>query len=187
MSRTEPLMRRTYAMSDLVVTASFSETRPARQAIEELIDSSVDPTCIRVLSQGEQNTRVAPVEYHTLVAEGAVIGSTAGAIVGALGLVLGAITFDVLGDPTLAAAGPWLTALHGAAALGAFGGLLGALAGLGFWSEEPDLRADAQEHARILVAVSTPRIESGRIKRIFEHCGAIPILRQSSRDAAPQS
>jgi len=109
---------------------------PDRPAVEDAIDAlraagfrSAD---ISVLFQENQGTKDFAHKKNTKVPEGATAGGIFGGITGGvLGWLTSVGLLAIPGLSPLVVAGPILSALAGAGAMGAVGGIIGGLAGLG--------------------------------------------------------
>jgi hypothetical protein len=118
------------------VTGLFKDSQEAHDAFEQLVAASFDPHEISVLRVVDGVLEEVPVDHKS----GVPAGLTTGAALG-VGLA-GAIALTGPVGVSFLAAGPILAMLQGAFLGAAGGGLLGALAGLAFWSDEPELEAD---------------------------------------------
>ena len=176
---------RRFAACPLWLPGFFWDPKTAGKAIEELIEASVDPHEISVLASDEGGPHRVEVEHRSGIAQGVAIGGTAGALIGALEAAFGSTLtgFGLLPAEHLLAAGPWLAALHGAVAVGGFAGLVGALAGLGFWSHEAKLHAEAIGKGGILIGVPAESTRVAAIRAILERWGASQI---SVRENQPE-
>jgi hypothetical protein len=109
---------------------------PTRDAVEEAIEQlrsagfrSADVSVL--FSENEGNKDLAH-EKSTKAPEGAATGAAAGGLTGvALGWLTGIGALAIPGLTPLVIAGPIVAALAGAGAVGALGGIIGALAGMG--------------------------------------------------------
>lgn len=117
-----------------VVLGIFGSRHQAEQAVNTLKNSGFRSKDISVLMPEFGDTKTFAHEKHTKAPEGAVVGTSAGAIFGGIfGWLVGAGVIAIA--PELApfvAAGPIMSALAGVGMGGAVGGLSGALVGLGF-------------------------------------------------------
>jgi hypothetical protein len=132
----------------VLVWSVFEDGQRARAGVEALIESSFPPDEIRVLMSSRSGLADVPMERKTAVPAGVAVGAT----VGAAGAVL------LAGGGALVAAGP-LTGLVQAAGLGAaLGSIAGAMGGLGWWKDEPEVPPEAaeEEDARVLVLIPVP-------------------------------
>jgi hypothetical protein len=98
--------------------------------------------------------------------QGTTAGTIAGASAGLATVALAGSGFELL------AAGPILSALQGMRAGAAPGGLVGVLAGLGYWKAEADIPAAALEKGAILVGVHVPGARMGEAAEVLRACGA---------------
>jgi hypothetical protein len=155
-----------------LITGSYADAKKAQQAIAALIEADFDADEISVVVADRLGVHEVPVAHDTGVAEGATIGGALGAALGALGATL--VATGVLAAPglTVLAAGPILAALQGAAAgLGA-GGLVGALAGLGFWKDSADLHAEDVRGGAVLIGVHAEGARLDAVRALFLRTGA---------------
>jgi hypothetical protein len=145
----------------------------AESVVDELRLAGFANHDISVLFPDVEGTREFAHEKSTKAPEGAVIGASAGGLLGGMaGWVLGLGTLAFPGVAPLIAAGPIFAALGGMA-IGGAAGLSGALDGLGFPEYEAKLFAGKLRDGNILLAAHT---ENGRETRtaqeIFEKAGA---------------
>jgi predicted O-methyltransferase YrrM len=70
------------------------------------------------------------------------------------------------------AAGPLLAAIQGAVAGAAAGLEVGALAGLGFWTDEAHIHADGLKKGGLVVAIPAQHEHAEHARKIFADCGA---------------
>jgi uncharacterized membrane protein len=123
-------------------------------------------------------------EHHTKAPEGAVIGSSAGGLLGGtLGLLAGIGTLAIPGIGPLIAAGPLLATLSGVAAGAAVGGISGALIGMGIPENEARSYEGRVRAGNVLVAVHTDSLAEQRTARdILDRVGAhdIDVTSESS-------
>lgn len=128
-------------------------------------------------------------EHHTKAPEGAVIGSSAGGLLGGtLGLLAGIGTLAIPGIGPLIAAGPLLATLSGVAAGAAVGGISGALVGMGIPEDEARNYEGRLRAGNVLIAVHTDSTAEQQAARdILDRVGAhdIDVTNESSlpRDA----
>jgi hypothetical protein len=147
-----------------LITGTYADAEKATQAIEALLEADFDVDEISVVVADKLGVHEVPVEHDTGVAEGVTMGGALGAALGAIGATL--VATGILAAPGLhvLATGPLLAALRGAVAgLGA-GGLVGALAGLGFWKDAAHLHAEDVREGAVLIGVHAEgaRIENAR-------------------------
>ncbi len=109
----------------------YPDRTTVSDAISVLQKAGYRPTDISVLSSDNRGSKDFALENRTKALEGAALGSTVGALVGAVSAWLisnQTVTVTLLGS--LVAAGPVLAAVAGAGAGGALGWLVGMLAGI---------------------------------------------------------
>ena len=113
-------------------------------------------------------------EHHTKAPEGAVIGSSAGGLLGGtLGLLAGIGTLAIPGIGPLIAAGPLLATLSGVAAGAAVGGISGALVGMGIPENDAQRYEGKLRAGSVLIAVHTESQAEQRAARdILDRVGA---------------
>lgn len=145
----------------------FEDGQRARDAVEQLIEASFPPDEIKVLLRDERGFRDVPIERKTAVPAGAAIGATLGAA-GVAGAVL------LTGGGALVAAGPVAALLQAAGLGGALGGVAGAMGGLSWWKDEPDVpeEADKKRDARVLVLIPVPEERSQEAQAALRRANA---------------
>jgi hypothetical protein len=151
----------------VLVWAVFEDGDGARAGVDALIESSFPPDEIRVVMRSRDGLEDVPMKRKTAVPAAAAVGATLGAA-GAAGAVL------LTGGGALIAAGP-IAALLQASGLGAaLGGITGALGGLGWWTDEPDVpeKADEQSDARVLVLIPVPEGRESEAQTALRDAGA---------------
>jgi hypothetical protein len=150
----------------VLVWSVFRDGEHAKAGVEALIESSFPPDEVRLVMKRRGDLEDVPMKRKTAVPAGAAVGATLGAA-GAAGAVL------LSGGGALLAAGP-LAALLQASGMGAaLGGIAGALGGLGWWKDEPDLPPDADEpDARVLVLIPVPEGREGEARAALREAGA---------------
>ncbi|MFZ6641814.1 hypothetical protein ACO0LL_18895 [Undibacterium sp. TC4M20W] len=129
---------------------------------------------ISVLFPDQTGTRDFAHEQNTKLPEGAATGGVAGMGVGAiLGWLTGIGTLAIPGVGPFIAAGPIMAALSGAALVGAAGGIIGALVGLGIPEYEAKLYDGKIRGGNILISVHTDNSnEASNAKDIYKKAGA---------------
>jgi hypothetical protein len=140
----------TPASAPSFVTGIFASSELAHQGFQRLVEASFDPHEISVVRVHGQDVHAIPVDHKSGVPVGVTTGAALG---GGLGLA-GAIA---IGGPVgfgFLASGPIFAALQGAVLGAAGGGLLGALAGLAFWWDEPDLETELRRGAVFLGVIA---------------------------------
>jgi hypothetical protein len=155
------------------VTGIFSDPKSAERAVQDLIDSHFSPEEISIVVADRQGEHAEPIEHDTGIAEGAGAGAALGGALGALGATLVATGVIVI-EPAVAlfATGPLLAALKGAAAGGAVGLEVGALAGLGFWKDEAHIHAEALKQGGVVVAVPAEHAHAEHARKVFAEAEA---------------
>jgi hypothetical protein len=129
---------------------------------------------ISVLLPDKEGTRDFAHEQHTKAPEGATAGGTTGAVIGgALGWLVGIGALAIPGLGPFIAAGPIMAALAGAAGVGAAGGLVGALVGMGIPEYEAKRYEGRLRDQNILLSVHTENSDQRDVaKRILKAGGA---------------
>ncbi|MFZ6732262.1 hypothetical protein ACO0LG_10100 [Undibacterium sp. Ji42W] len=129
---------------------------------------------ISVLFPDQTGTRDFAHEQNTKLPEGAATGGVAGMGVGAiLGWLTGIGTLAIPGVGPFIAAGPIMAALSGAALVGAAGGIIGALVGLGIPEYEAKLYDGKIRGGNILISVHTDNSDqASSAKEIYKKAGA---------------
>jgi hypothetical protein len=114
------------------LTGTYTDAEKANLAVKELIDAQYHADEISVVVTDLPGKHELPLEHDSGVAEGVTLGGALGATLGVIGATL--VATGILAAPGLRvlATGPLLAALRGAVAGLGVGGLVGALAGLGF-------------------------------------------------------
>jgi len=154
------------------VTGMFPDAKSAAEAFQQLVEASFDPHEISVVhvDRGDQTLEPIPVEHKSGVPAGVTTGAALGGTVGLAGAL-------ALAGPVglgLLAAGPILAALQGALVGVASGGLVGALAGLAFWWDEPHLEQELQKGA-VLLAVTGEGVRAEAARKVLLEAGAARI------------
>lgn len=154
----------------MFVYAAFNSEASAEMAHTTLLDHSFpDEDIHAILDQGGIE-RELPLCYYTGVA----IGATAGALLGALVAVLAS------------AALMGISSQFGVLVIGlVIGGVLGALAGLGFWAERIDFSRDHLADGLVLVGVVTRPQREYEARRALRKSGATRVMYAHSVDGLP--
>jgi hypothetical protein len=154
------------------VTGIFSEPKTAERAVRQLVDSHFEPEEISIVVSDRDGSHEEPVVHETGIAQGIAGGVAVGGVVGAVGATLVATGVVVAPGVALAASGPFLAAIQGAVAGAAAGYEVGALAGLGFWTDEAHIHADALKEDGIVVAVPADHEHADHARAVFAAAGA---------------
>jgi hypothetical protein len=154
------------------VTGIFSDPRAAEAAVGRLIDDHFDPDEVSIVVSDRAGAHAEPVEHDTGIAEGATGGAALGGLLGALGTSLAATGIVAAPGIAVMAAGPLTAALKGAVAGAAVGFEIGALAGLGIWSDEAHIHADALAKGGVVVAVPAEHERADEARKILSASGA---------------
>jgi hypothetical protein len=154
------------------VTGIFSDPERAELAVRKLIETHFASDEISIVVADRDGSHEEVVEHDTGVAEGATGGVALGGVLGALGATL--IATGVVAAPGMSvfAVGPLLAALKGSVAGAAVGLEVGALAGLGFWTDEAHIHAAALKKGGIVVAVPADHHHADEARKVFVESGA---------------
>lgn len=169
-------MRKGHAMGTTkVVMGIYDKKEQAEEAVEIFRKEGFQSSDVSVLMPQQGETMTFAHEKGTKAPEGAVMGSTTGAVIGGtLGWLTGAgaiVAFPLFGP--LVVAGPILGAITGAAVGGTLGGLAGALAGLGIPEYEAKRYESAIKAGGILLSVHVDDPErQERAKAVLYSTGA---------------
>lgn len=155
------------------VTGLFADAQQAGAAFARLVEARFDPHEISVLrfDERDQALEPVPVEHKSGVPAGVTTGAALGGTVG----VAGALALAGPVGLGLFAAGPILAALQGAVIGVASGGLLGALAGLAFWWDEPELERELRRGA-VFLAVTAEGARASEARGVLQAAGAARIF-----------
>ncbi|MFZ6876484.1 hypothetical protein ACO0LF_30910 [Undibacterium sp. Di27W] len=158
----------------------------AENIVDSLKNSGFSNNDISVLFPDQEGTRDFAHEQNTKLPEGAATGGVAGMGVGAiLGWLTGIGALAIPGVGPFIAAGPIMAALSGAALVGAAGGLIGGLVGLGIPEYEAKLYDGKIRSGNILISVHTDDSDRTKLaKEIYEKAGAEDI-KSTSEASAP--
>jgi hypothetical protein len=156
------------------VFAIVSSPLRAESVVDELRLAGFSNNDVSVLFPDVEGTREFAHAKSTKAPEGAVVGASAGGVLGGLAgwlVAMGALI--VPGSNPLIAAGPIFAALSGLAVGATAGGLSGALVGLGFPEYEAKLYAGKLKDGNILIAAHTENNRQIKVAReIFEQADA---------------
>jgi hypothetical protein len=126
----------------------------AEEAVAALRRAHFRNTDISALFPDNAGTKDFAHEKNTKAPEGATTGATSGMVAGGvLGWLAGIGALAIPGIGPFIAAGPIMAALAGAGALGAFGGIVGALVGMGIPEYEAKRYEGRVKHGGILLSV----------------------------------
>jgi hypothetical protein len=156
------------------VFAIVSNPVQAESVVADLRQGGFANDDISVLFPDVQSTREFAHSKSTKAPEGAIVGASAGGLLGGVaGWVLALGSLAIPGAGPFIAAGPVFAALSGAAVGAAAGGLSGALAGLGFPEYEAKLYAGKLRDGNILIAAHTENVHEAKVaQEIFEQAKA---------------
>jgi len=120
-------------MSNISVYGLFASTREIERTAERLQEAGFRTPDISILLPYNDGSKDLCSRNSTKAPEGASAGASTGAVLGgALGWLAGIGAFAVPGVGAFVAAGPVMSMLAGAGAIGVMGGVTGALIGIGF-------------------------------------------------------
>jgi hypothetical protein len=126
----------------------------AEEAVDALRRAHFRNTDISALFPDNTGTKDFAHEKNTKAPEGATTGAASGAVAGGvLGWLAGIGLLAIPGIGPFIAAGPIVTALAGAGALGTFGGIVGALVGMGIPEYEAKRFEGRVKNGGILLSV----------------------------------
>ena len=145
----------------------------ADQIVDRLKSTSFSNSDISVLLRDRGATHDFAHEKNTKAPEGGAGAGTGGVIGGALGWIAGIGALAIPGVGSFIAAGPIVATLSGAAAGATFGGIDGALVGLGIPEIEAKRYEGKVKAGNTLISVHTEDAgDIARAKDIFEQVGA---------------
>jgi hypothetical protein len=158
----------------------------AETIVDALKSAGFASTDISVLLPDTSGTRDFAHEQNTKVPEGATTGVVAGMGTGAiLGWLAGIGSLAIPGVGPFIAAGPIMAALGGAAVVGATGGIIGALVGMGIPEYEAKHYNGKLSSGNTLISVHTDdSAEEKKAKELFERLGGEDI-KSTSEAAVP--
>jgi hypothetical protein len=158
----------------------------AETIVENLKAAGFANTDISVLLPDKSGTRDFAHEQNTKLPEGATTGVVAGMGTGAvLGWLAGIGTLAIPGVGPFIAAGPIMAALGGAAVVGATGGVIGALVGMGIPEYEAKRYDGKINSGNALISVHTNDSKQEKLaKDIYERADAEDI-KSTSEAAVP--
>jgi hypothetical protein len=132
----------------------YQTRESAEEAVGALRQAHFRNTDISALFPDNAGTKDFACEKNTKAPEGATTGAASGAVAGGvLGWLVGIGALAIPGIGPFIAAGPIMAALAGAGALGAFGGIVGALVGMGIPEYEAKRYEGRVKHGGILLSV----------------------------------
>lgn len=153
----------------------IAQTRTqAETIVDNLKTAGFRNTEISVLFADKSGTRDFSHEQNTKMPEGATTGGIAGMGLGAaLGWLAGIGSLAIPGAGPFIAAGPIMAALGGAAVVGAAGGLIGGLVGMGIPEYEAKLYDGKIQGGNSLISVHTENSDQvDTVKDIYKRAGA---------------
>jgi len=142
------------AGKNTAVFGIYHTREAAEEAVDALRRASFRNTDISALFPDNTGTKDFAHEKNTKAPEGASTGAASGAVAGGvLGWLVGIGALAIPGIGPFIAAGPIVAALAGAGALGTFGGIVGALVGMGIPEYEAKRYEGRVKHGGILLSV----------------------------------
>jgi len=142
------------AGKNTAVFGIYHTREAAEEAVDALRRASFRNTDISALFPDNTGTKDFAHEKNTKAPEGASTGAASGAVAGGvLGWLVGIGALAIPGIGPFIAAGPIMAALAGAGALGTFGGIVGALVGMGIPEYEAKRYEGRVKHGGILLSV----------------------------------
>jgi hypothetical protein len=159
-------------MRYLVLTAFFSGRAQVNGALALLLERGVPCEAISVLPKEVAHLDDLGVKVTSKASEGAALGAVLGGFLGALIGALGAGGALVIPGLAAVVAGPFVSALAGAGALGCAGTLIGALAGARLPEYEAAYLDDAIQRGGSLLAVRCLEERAPTIAQILVATGA---------------
>jgi len=172
------------AGKNTAVFGIYHTREAAEEAVDALRRANFRNTDISALFPDNAGTKDFAHEKNTKAPEGATTGAASGAVAGGvLGWLAGIGALAIPGIGPFIAAGPIVTALAGAGALGAFGGVVGALVGMGIPEYEAKRYEGRVKHGGILLSVHCDNHDWAKLgEDILKRTGAEDI---SSTSEAP--
>src|SRR5580700_9382434 len=132
----------------------YQTRESAEEAVDALRQAHFRNTDISALFPDNAGTKDFAHEKNTKAPEGATTGAASGAVAGGvLGWLVGIGLIAIPGIGPLIAAGPIISALAAAGALGTVGGIVGALVGMGIPEYEAKRYEGRVKHGGILLSV----------------------------------
>ncbi len=161
-------------MANTAVVGIYPTPDSADRAVAHLRDLGFRSTDISILVPDNPGTKDLAHAKATKAPEGVTAGATSGAVVGGtLGWLAGIGALAIPGIGPLIAAGPIVAALAGAGAVGALGGLTGALVGLGIPEYEAKRYEGRVRKGSILLSVHADDGEwAKRARQVLDQTGA---------------
>ncbi len=165
----------------------FNERSTLEKAIRDLKDHEFFASDISVLMSSTGETKQFALENSTKAPEASMISAISGAALGGtLGWLAGVGMLAIPGVGPLVAAGPIMAALAGTTLGGAFGGVAGALVGLGIPEYEAKRFESSINQGGILISVRvTDNTAEALAKDILNRCGATDISVKTDQTASP--
>jgi hypothetical protein len=176
--------REKMAGKNTAVFGIFQTREAAEEAVDALRKANFRNTDISALFPDNAGTKDFAHEKSTKAPEGASTGAASGVVAGGvLGWLAGIGALAIPGFGPFIAAGPIMAALAGAGALGAVGGIVGGLVGMGIPEYEAKRYEGRVRHGGILLSVHCDSTAwTKRAEEILKMCGAEDIA--SSAEAA---
>jgi hypothetical protein len=159
---------------NMSVFGIYPDQTTVSEAVDALKRAGFRNTDISVLFPENMGSKDFGHEKHTKAPEGAVAGASSGAVIGgALGWLAGIGALAIPGIGPFVAAGPILAMLSGIGVGGTFGGVTGALIGVGIPEYEAKRYEGRIRNGGILLSVHCDNTDwAKRAKEVLEHTGA---------------
>jgi len=172
-------------MKNIAVFATFRDRLHAEAAVKELVNSGFREEDISVLLAENVGTKDFAHEKHSKAPEGAAAGGTVGVVIGgALGVLAGLGSVSIPAIAQYLTAGPVMDALAGAGAVGVFGAIVGAVAGLGIPEFEAKRYRGLIKEGRSLLSVHCDTADwVTRAKHVLKSVGGRGVVTKSESSA----
>lgn len=164
-----------------VLTAFFGGRTEAEGAVSQLLERGVPHAAIRLLPKEVTHLDDLGVKVTSKASEGAALGAASGGLLGAALGMLTAAGSLVLPRLDMVIAGPLVSALAGAGALGGIATLLGALIGASIPEYEAAYLDDAVGRGGSLLAIRCREEEVRTIEHLLRVSGARRIRRSAAQ------
>ena len=158
------------------VVATFAEIDKAREAVLALGRAGIEADKVSMVGRdveevaSDPDTRLRDLEATGEVAKKAVLGGTAGTVIGGLA---GAAAFVIPGVGPAVGTGIWAAVAAGGVAGGAVGGMVGGVASIDLNDEWELTFQDALKGGKVLVAVHADDADqAAEARRLLEEQGA---------------
>lgn len=157
------------------VVATFADIENAREAVLALGQAGIEAEKVSMVGRdveevaSDPDTRLRDLDVTGAVAKKAILGGTAGTVIGGLA---GAAAFVIPGVGPAVGTGIWAAVAAGGVAGGAVGGMVGGVASIDLNDEWELTFQDALKGGKVLVAVHADDAEqASRARGILEEHG----------------